>query len=318
MPSMPLPAGVSRALSMLEDAGYEAFIVGGCVRDALMGVTPKDYDITTSALPEETKAVFREYRVIETGIQHGTVGLLLDGEIYEITTYRCDGEYLDNRHPSSVTFSPRIEDDLSRRDFTVNARENGFAAIIAAAGMAAHLAGAIAANTTLPVIGIPIKASALEGMDALLSTVQMPTGIPVATVAINGGANAALLAAQILAVEDQELAEVTKVTDFVISSNITALMMTQISQTREQFVILNDLLSDSGSELYMKIANRYVVTDKPVNFYTVCASASRYGEVAIGYKKVKEDGKFEIVLNPPKDKEIIFNNDDRLILLAEY
>ena len=118
--------------------------------------------------------------------------------------------------------------------------------------------------------------------------------------------------------EDQELAEVTKVTDFVISSNITALMMTQISQTREQFVILNDLLSDSGSELYMKIANRYVVTDKPVNFYTVCASASRYGEVAIGYKKVKEDGKFEIVLNPPKDKEIIFNNDDRLILLAEY
>ena len=94
--------------------------------------------------------------------------------------------------------------------------------------------------------------------------------------------------------------------------------MTQISQTREQFVILNDLLSDSGSELYMKIANRYVVTDKPVNFYTVCASASRYGEVAIGYKKVKEDGKFEIVLNPPKDKEIIFNNDDRLILLAEY
>lgn len=118
--------------------------------------------------------------------------------------------------------------------------------------------------------------------------------------------------------EDQELAEVTKVTDFVISSNITALMMTQISQTREQFVILNDLLSDSGSELYMKIANRYVVTGKPVNFYTVCASASRYGEVAIGYKKVKEDGKFEIVLNPPKDKEIIFNDDDRLILLAEY
>ena len=118
--------------------------------------------------------------------------------------------------------------------------------------------------------------------------------------------------------EDQELAEVTKVTDFVISSNITALMMTQISQTREQFEILDDLLSDSGSELYMKIANRYVVTDKPVNFYTVCASASRYGEVAIGYKKVKEDGKFEIVLNPPKDKEIIFNNDDRLILLAEY
>ena len=93
------------------------------------------------------------------------------------------------------------------RDFARSARENGFGAIIAAAGMAAHLAGAIAANTTLPVIGIPCKSSCLDGMDALLSTVQMPSGIPVATVAINGGANAALLAAQILAVEDKALAE---------------------------------------------------------------------------------------------------------------
>ena len=91
-------------------------------------------------------------------------------------------------------------------DFAKNARANGFGAIIAAAGMAAHLAGAIAANTTLPVIGIPCKSSNLDGMDALLSTVQMPTGIPVATVAINGAGNAALLAAQILAVEDAELA----------------------------------------------------------------------------------------------------------------
>ncbi len=92
------------------------------------------------------------------------------------------------------------------RIFSKNARENGFGAIIAAAGMAAHLAGAIAANTTIPVIGIPCKSSNLDGMDALLSTVQMPTGIPVATVAINGGANAALLAAQIIAVEDKVLA----------------------------------------------------------------------------------------------------------------
>lgn len=95
---------------------------------------------------------------------------------------------------------------VEARDFALNARENGFGAIIAAAGMAAHLAGAIAANTTLPVIGIPCQSSVLDGMDALLSTVQMPTGIPVATVAINGGANAALLCAQILAVEDAELA----------------------------------------------------------------------------------------------------------------
>ena len=92
------------------------------------------------------------------------------------------------------------------RDFARNARENGFGVMIAAAGMAAHLAGAVAANTTLPVIGIPCKSTNLDGIDALLSTVQMPTGIPVATVAINGGANAALLSAQILAVEDPELA----------------------------------------------------------------------------------------------------------------
>ena len=93
------------------------------------------------------------------------------------------------------------------RAFALEARDKGFGVLIAAAGMAAHLAGAIAANTTLPVIGIPCKSSNLDGMDALLSTVQMPTGIPVATVAINGGANAALLAAQIIAVEDKELAK---------------------------------------------------------------------------------------------------------------
>ena len=95
---------------------------------------------------------------------------------------------------------------VQAKEFAESARENGFGAIIAAAGMAAHLAGAIAANTTLPVIGIPCKSSVLDGIDALLSTVMMPSGIPVATVAINGGVNAALLCAQILAVEDKELA----------------------------------------------------------------------------------------------------------------
>ena len=93
------------------------------------------------------------------------------------------------------------------RQFSVDARKNGFGVLIAAAGMAAHLAGAIAANTTLPVIGIPCKGPALDGLDALLSTVQMPSGIPVATVGVNNGANAALLAAEILAVEDAALAE---------------------------------------------------------------------------------------------------------------
>lgn len=96
---------------------------------------------------------------------------------------------------------------VEARDFAVNAKENGFGAIIAAAGKAAHLAGAIAANTTLPVIGIPVKSSTLDGLDALLSTVQMPSGIPVATVAIDGAANAALLAIQIIAVSDDNLAQ---------------------------------------------------------------------------------------------------------------
>ena len=95
---------------------------------------------------------------------------------------------------------------VEARDFAVNARAKDFGCIIAAAGMAAHLAGAIAANTTLPVIGIPCKGGMMDGLDALLATVQMPTGIPVATVAVNGGANAALLAAQILSVSDPEIA----------------------------------------------------------------------------------------------------------------
>ena len=96
---------------------------------------------------------------------------------------------------------------IEASNFTKSAKDNGFGVIIAAAGMAAHLAGAIAANTTLPVIGIPINSGSLGGIDAMLSTIQMPSGIPVATVAINGGANAALLAAQIIAVSDPELAE---------------------------------------------------------------------------------------------------------------
>ena len=108
--------------------------------------------------------------------------------------------------PTEVHVYSAHRTPVEARDFALNARDNGFGVIIAAAGMAAHLAGAIAANTTLPVIGIPCKGPVLDGMDALLATVQMPTGIPVATVAINGGANAALLALQILAVSEPELA----------------------------------------------------------------------------------------------------------------
>ena len=116
-----LPSAVSAALERLERAGFDAFAVGGCVRDSIIGRTPNDWDITTSARPEETAAVFSDLRTVETGIKHGTLTVLYDGMPLEITTFRNDGVYEDNRHPVEVTFSDRVEDDLARRDFTVNA-----------------------------------------------------------------------------------------------------------------------------------------------------------------------------------------------------
>lgn len=117
---MILPENISCALDMLESAGHEAWVVGGCVRDSLMGIIPHDYDITTSALPAETEQVFAGYRLIETGLKHGTVTVLADGSPIEITTYRVDGEYRDSRRPERVTFTRNIRDDVSRRDFTMN------------------------------------------------------------------------------------------------------------------------------------------------------------------------------------------------------
>jgi tRNA nucleotidyltransferase (CCA-adding enzyme) len=147
MKTIKLPENVNTIITKLEEAGYEAYAVGGCVRDSLLDRTPEDWDITTSALPEQVKAVFR--RTIDTGIQHGTVTVLLpkkpnhtpqnvirdsasapsqentktgSGFVgYEVTTYRIDGEYLDGRHPSEVTFTPSLHEDLARRDFTINA-----------------------------------------------------------------------------------------------------------------------------------------------------------------------------------------------------
>ncbi len=118
---MTLPGSIEKALGRLDKAGHKGWLVGGCVRDAVMGVQPHDYDITTSALPEETIAAFEGYHVIETGIKHGTVTVVIEGEPVEITTFRVESEYLDNRHPSSVSFTRRVEDDLGRRDFTINA-----------------------------------------------------------------------------------------------------------------------------------------------------------------------------------------------------
>lgn len=116
---MKLPESVNYILDKLCENGYEAYIVGGCVRDYLMGLVPHDYDITTSALPSDVKKIFKH--TVDTGIQHGTVTVILNKAGYEITTYRIDGEYKDNRHPEEVIFTDRLSGDLSRRDFTINA-----------------------------------------------------------------------------------------------------------------------------------------------------------------------------------------------------
>lgn len=116
---MLIPKDVLEIINKIENAGYEAFIVGGCVRDFLLSDTPKDWDITTNALPEDIKKLFDH--TVETGIQHGTITVVLNKNNYEVTTYRIDGEYTDFRRPTEVLFTKDIVDDLSRRDFTMNA-----------------------------------------------------------------------------------------------------------------------------------------------------------------------------------------------------
>ena len=116
---IPIPEEVNSILVKLQKSGYEAYIVGGCVRDALLGREPNDWDITTSALPLEVKRIF--VKTVDTGLQHGTVTVLAGGKGYEVTTYRVDGVYEDGRHPKEVTFTPSLREDLQRRDFTINA-----------------------------------------------------------------------------------------------------------------------------------------------------------------------------------------------------
>lgn len=115
-----VPQNIITALGLLEKAGFEAYAVGGCVRDSLLCKTPYDWDVCTCAKPQETMAVFKDYRTIPTGIKHGTVTVIIDSPI-EITTYRVDGEYLDNRRPEQVSFTAELKADVCRRDFTVNA-----------------------------------------------------------------------------------------------------------------------------------------------------------------------------------------------------
>ena len=114
-----IPRQVEQIIRTLNENGYEAYAVGGCVRDTLLGREPEDWDITTSARPEQVKALFR--RTIDTGIQHGTVTVMLNRTGYEVTTYRIDGEYEDGRHPKQVEFTANLLEDLRRRDFTINA-----------------------------------------------------------------------------------------------------------------------------------------------------------------------------------------------------
>ena len=114
-----LPEKVGRIIGTLREHGYEAYAVGGCIRDSILGREPEDWDITTSAMPEETKALFD--KTFDTGIQHGTITVLLEKEGFEVTTYRIDGKYEDSRHPKEVTFTRNLREDLLRRDFTINA-----------------------------------------------------------------------------------------------------------------------------------------------------------------------------------------------------
>ena len=116
-----IPQHALTVVERLERYGYEAYVVGGCVRDSLMGRCPKDWDVCTNALPEEVLRVFKRFHVIKTGLQHGTVTVMVDKQPVEVTTFRIDGNYTDNRHPDSVNFVSRVEEDLARRDFTINA-----------------------------------------------------------------------------------------------------------------------------------------------------------------------------------------------------
>ena len=116
-----LPSYVDTALARLKDAGVQAYLVGGCVRDLLRGVAPSDYDLAVSSVPEETERAFAGFRVVETGLKHGTVTVVIEGQNLELTTFRLDGGYSDGRHPDDVRFTSRLVEDLSRRDFTVNA-----------------------------------------------------------------------------------------------------------------------------------------------------------------------------------------------------
>lgn len=166
MAAINIPEAAARVISTLEQQGHEAFAVGGCVRDSLLGKEPHDWDICTSALPAQMKQCFAASRILETGIKHGTLTVMIGSEPYEVTTYRVDGEYADHRHPDGVRFVSSLKEDLSRRDFTINAM-----AYSPSAGMMDYHDGAgDLANGLIRCVGNPdqrFKEDALRMMRAL-------------------------------------------------------------------------------------------------------------------------------------------------------
>ncbi len=175
-----LPDPVKKVISILEQNGYEAYAVGGCVRDSIMGHTPHDWDVTTSALPAEVKACFD--RTIDTGIEHGTVTVRMYGQSFEVTTYRVDGDYEDGRHPKDVTFTASLEEDLKRRDFTINAMAyNDTAGLVDMFGGAEDIA-----SRTIRCVGDPKERfgeDALRMLRALRFSAQLDFEIEEATLA---------------------------------------------------------------------------------------------------------------------------------------
>lgn len=155
-----LPAEVEKILNLLEASGHQAYCVGGAVRDSVMGLTPDDWDITTSALPSETAEIFKDCKTVNTGLKHGTLTVIINHKPFEITTYRIDGEYGDNRHPENVKFTKKLADDLARRDFTVNALAyNKTEGLVDLYGGQAHIY-----NSIIKTVGDPDKRFNEDGL----------------------------------------------------------------------------------------------------------------------------------------------------------
>ena len=151
-----IPEKAKYIIETIQNAGFEAYVVGGCVRDSILGRPPEDWDITTSARPEQVKQLFR--RTIDTGIQHGTVTVMLDKEGFEVTTYRVDGKYEDSRHPKEVTFTPNLEEGLKRRDFTINALDpTGSAFSINSSTIHLNISICLAVNIKFTTFSTPIS-----------------------------------------------------------------------------------------------------------------------------------------------------------------